>query len=221
MERPILFNTQMVSVILNGQKTQTRRLVKSPYKSGPWAFRINRCKETGEITGVEEIDEDLCGTGRYIHPPCKTGDFLYVRETWAPLYADMTSKEIVGYLYKVDRDSAFGDEYAAAYDEKYPEGKDWMWEGRWRPSIHMPKEAARLWLKVTNVHIERLSDMSDEDYIKEGVSRKGHLHIQFAVQTAMMCSSKEDRMKCWKGNPYVWVIEFERVENPENKEEAK
>ena len=200
MERPMLFSTEMVSAILNGQKTQTRRLVKSPYKSGPWAFRINRLKATGEITGVEEIDEEMCGTGRFVRPPCMPGDYLYIRETWAPW--SRTEGIMPTIHYKADHETLPG--------------------VKWRPSIHMPKEVARLWLKVTDVRIERIKDISKEDCFKEGVTKIHMRDPQLAFHKMFLRAiSREDAIRYWQNNLYVWVIEFERVERPESKEEAK
>ena len=130
--KPILFNAEMVRAILDGRKTCTRRLVKFlPGENSQW---------TGYIK-----DGLMLYNGR--NEPCirkvpyQLGDILYVRETWCGLPVNeaghMRGHTI--YYYKAD-------------GELRPKG----WRGTWHPSIHMPKEAARIWLKVTNVRVERL-----------------------------------------------------------------
>lgn len=154
--KPILFNTEMVRAILAGRKTVTRRVIKPHYKDGDAGFRINRRKVDGVITGVEYYDEEERGTDRYVNPPYQIGDILYVRETWARLVTakdgEMQSER---YVYKATDEYPFGE---SGYIVKF----------RWKPSIHMPKEAARIWLKVTDVRVERLQDITEDDVCKEG-----------------------------------------------------
>lgn len=172
--RPILFNTEMVRAILEGRKSCTRRVLKQPFEVHP----------NGYITKPRG-NERLCP---YI-PPYQPGNILYVRETWQEVYDtewdsdkiqevkiqdiiynfDDISKKCVGlsteystpemkprnkyYIYKTD-------------DIKYAEPK---WALKWRPSIHMPKEAARIFLKVTDVRVERLQDITDDGAKAEGM----------------------------------------------------
>ena len=124
--------------------------------------------------------------------PYQSGDILYVRETW--------SEWTDGYLYK-------------AWTEPFPQPGQFP-EIKWKPSIHMPKEAARIWLKVTNVRVERLQDIMKEEpgpncqVVKEGV-RYGCDFI--AVWNSTIKES--DRVVYgWDANPYVWAIEFERCQ---------
>lgn len=142
--KPILMNAEMVRALLDGRKTVTRRVVK------PQHLRVLDSKYHREHPEVSDktLIEKLC------EPPYRPGDILYVRETWAPLYANYSSAEVVGYMYRSDTDC----QTMADYDRKYPDGKEWTWEGRWRPSIHMPREAARIFLRVTDVRVERLQD---------------------------------------------------------------
>ena len=194
-----------------------------------------------EFWGEEfELPEDITEgeLKKKWNPPYHTDDILYVRETWAPMYADETSNEVCAYLYKADRQK-YGEEYQKEYDIQYPDGKDYTWEGIWRPSIHMPKEAARIWLKVKDVRVELLQEITANEKAKEGL-----------VSPCCMCRNEEDG-KCeggdrllkdcpiecidysfmklwnstikksdldlygWDANPWVWVIEFERVEKGE------
>lgn len=133
--------------------------------------------------------------------PYRKGDILYVRETYAQI------KD--GYVYKANfiKDDT----------------KDNI---KWKPSIHMPKEAARIWIKVTNVRFERLNDISEEEAIAEGANLKHGKNI--GVQEKMARSAierfaeiwdstmKESELGTygWNANPYVWTIEFERCEKP-------
>lgn len=153
--KPILFNTEMVRAILNGRKTVTRRLVKPRYREGEAGFYVVTGKYTGDFRYIETYDEDESGTDRRINPPCFPGDILYVRETWAKC------QNAESYVYKADFDG-----YAAEV---------FLPRMKWHPSIHMPKEAARIFLRVTNVHVERLIDSFRKtgdvvsDFAAEGV----------------------------------------------------
>lgn len=124
-----------------------------------------------------------------IKPPYQPGDILYVRETW--------KKAPNGYYYY----------------------EDWQRDDiadvtKWKPSIHMPKEAARIWLKVTNVRVERLQDMTDDDAEAEGCFDYTSTALGFPdVWDSTIKKSDLDRYG-WTANPWVWVIEFERFEKP-------
>jgi hypothetical protein len=193
--KPILFNTEMVQAILDGRKTVTRR-------------KIGR-----DITNFCDVDTD--GTlldyqncdGDFINPVdlCryKVGDILYVRETWS-------IHECVKCQAGMP---ALGGECKCEYVYRASYGAT---DFRWKPSIHMPKEAARIFLKVTDVRVERLQDITEEDAIAEGMSKtlvdgvifisaKGNFHV-------LWDSLNIKRGYGWEDNPWVWVIEFERVE---------
>lgn len=157
-------------------------------------------------------------TARYgaqcIKPPYQPGDILYVRETWAPIYPDKESNEVCGYIYKEDS--------LKEYDKRYPDGEDYQWGGKWHPSIHMPKEAARIWLKVKDVRVERLQEITSEQISREGVEVE-YPHVLngeekryafSALWNSTIKKSDIDRYG-WDANPWVWVIEFERCEKPE------
>ena len=135
-------------------------------------------------------------------PPYQPGDILYVRETWCKgSYGDEKEK----YYYKADDNNFFC---------------------TWHPSIHMPKEAARIWLKVMNVRVERLQDITDDGAKAEGANWKNGKNVgweekmrrtaveRFAeIWNSTIKKSDLDRYG-WDANPYVWVIEFERCEKP-------
>ena len=202
MMKPILFNTEMVRAILEGRKTVTRRVIKTRYKDGEAGFRVNRSCLTGQITGVEIYDEEECGTNRYVKPPYLVGDVLYVRETWNGL---RTGNPLVGfhetYWYKADE-------------------KDGNPDDRWRPSIHMPRKAARIFLRVTGVSVERLQDITPKQAGEEGVrwvtDNSGLFRkYEFAKLWNSTIPKKDFDKYSWKANPWVWVIEFERRKNEE------
>lgn len=201
--KPILFNTEMVRAILDGRKSCTRRLVKFLAKKNPlW---------TGYIK-----DGLMLYNGR--NEPCirkapyQPGDILYVRETvW----------QKVGHYLDVDgetKPSWYNEFRYVATDEKPETGWNYSWVKR--PSIHMPKEAARIWLKVTNVRVERLQEMWASDVSKEGIyftkpTTADEMLMAFAkLWNSTIKKSDIDRYD-WDANPWVWVIEFERCEKPE------
>lgn len=195
---PILFNTEMVRAILDGRKTCTRRLVRFlPGENPQW---------TGYIR-----DGLMLYNGRnepcIIKVPYQPGDTLYVRETWCGLPVNeaghMRGHTI--YYYKAD-------------GELRPKG----WRGTWHPSIHMPKEAARIWLKVTDVRVERLQEITSEQICREGVEVE-YPHVlngeekRYAFSRLWDSTIKKSDLDRygWNASPWVWVIEFERCEKPE------
>ena len=180
--KPILFNTEMVRAILAGQKKVTRRVMKD---APCFLARDNSGKLCVEDDfGNEYPAEDHC---QY-----KVGDTLYVRETWNGLRVGNAKLGfITQYWYKADE-------------------KDENPDDRWRPSIHMPKEAARLFLKVTAVRVERLQDCGNMEAKDEGCS----CCSQFA--RIWNETVKDKATYGWEANPWVYVIEFERI----SKEEA-
>lgn len=195
--KPILFNTEMVRAILDGRKTCTRRLVRFlPGENPQW---------TGYIR-----DGLMLYNGRnepcIIKVPYQPGDTLYVRETWCGLPVNeaghMRGHTI--YYYKAD-------------GELRPKG----WRGTWHPSIHMPKEAARIWLKVTDVRVERLQEITSEQIYREGVEVE-YPHVlngeekRYAFSTLWNSTIKKSDLDRygWNASPWVWVIEFERCVKP-------
>lgn len=205
--KPILFNAEMVRAILDGRKSCTRRMVRFlPGENPQW---------TGYIR-----DGLMLYNGRnepcIMKAPYQPDDLLYVRETWCGLPVNeaghMRGHTI--YYYKAD-------------GELRPKG----WRGTWHPSIHMPKEAARIWLKVTDVRVERLQDITDDGSKAEGANWKNGQNVgweekmkrtateRFAeIWNRTIKKSDLDRYG-WEANPWVWVIEFERCEKPEEVEE--
>lgn len=129
-------------------------------------------------------------------PPCRPGDILYVRETWSEIKnTDGSHKK---YAYKATDTYPFGEKYIVKF--------------LWHPSIHMPKVAARIWLRVTNVRIERLQDIDDDGVVAEGLQ----IGAPFEELWDSTIKKADLDIYGWDANPWVWVIEFERCEKPES-----
>lgn len=207
--KPILFNTEMVRAILDGRKTCTRRLVK-PQPDEKHTYPLGFVTDSTEKKEVGcfgfGIDE-YGGSIKYVKPPYQPGDTLYVRETW--------SKGLERYIYRADYSDT---------EKFYRNGKEI--EMKWKPSIHMPKEAARIWLKVTDVRVERLQEITEVGIQKEGVEVDpkecagkfdfiSELFLLFQrLWNSTIKKSDLDRYG-WDASPWVWVIEFEWCEKPE------
>lgn len=217
-ELPILFNDEMVQALLTGRKTCTRRAIKLPDKM------------TGRPIGKSGDSSNPLGffyPGGIKRPPYQPGDILYVRETWSEIKnADGSHKK---YVYKASDQYPFGE---SRYIIKF----------NWKPSIHMPKEAARIWLKVTDVRVERLQEITEDQTEEEGFLFTPpclHLTGENYCDIDGPCTSKVkycdmgagelfgkvlwnstikktdlDRYG-WDANPWVWVIEFERCKSRE------
>lgn len=192
--KPILFNTKMVRAILDGRKDATRRIVKGFIPDDAvWGYTAFTPKGYISCRGTFA---DGYGE-KFFKLPCESGDILYVRETW--------KKAPNGYYYYEDW-----------------QRNDIADVTKWKPSIHMPKEAARIWLKVTNVRVERLQKIAPQGAWKEG-ARCSCLHpvpdcagnkTAFVnIWNSTIKKSDLDRYG-WDANPYVWVISFERCEKP-------
>ena len=210
---PILFNTYMVREILEGRKTVTRRLPSKRIENkwDDYCDYVSAVATTGCTSFTEKQFYEQ-------YPPYQPGDILYVRETWCKNYYHDYGK----YFYRAD-----GEEIdmplITGGTIKYGKA-DGL---RWRPSIHMPKEAARIWLKVTDVRVERLQDITDEQAKAEGANWKNGKNVGFEEKmrrTAVerfaeiwdSAIKKSDLgLYGWDANPWVWVIAFERCEKPE------
>lgn len=226
--KPILFNTEMVRAILDRRKSCMRKICKdgNEYTVPDMNF-YNADRRTYAVHNyADKKHADKLSIAERSCPICP-GDILYVRETiW----------QKVGHYLDVDGETKgiFCHEYKyVATDEKPETGWDYSWVKR--PSIHMPKEAARIWLKVTDVRVERLQDITPKGAESEGVgnlfyddigygeknygtevdTEYGIAKEQFAwLWESTIKKSDLDRYG-WDANPWVWVIEFERCEKPE------
>lgn len=202
-ERPILFSGPMVLAILEERKTQTRRIVKEPvlstaYKDNELNFKI------GE---------------RYIKCPYgQVGDRLWVRETFR--YISYTE----GYDSGVDQGGGhdWGDGYSFVQyksdsfifryellEEDYLKTSPVI--DRWYPSIHMPRWASRILLEITDIRVERLKDITEEDAKAEGIENKSnHFHLACTQDFKRLWESING-LGSWYMNPWVWVVEFRRI----------
>lgn len=225
MVRQILFNGEMVRAILEGRKTVTRRVIKDTDESmyagmcglGPGLFDRN--------TGL-----------RAKEPYYRLGDILYVRETWSK------HPRMEKYYYRADsicdgHSTEWGCPERTEKTNNCELCEELDGYIKWKPSIHMPKEAARIWLKVTDVRAERLQDITEEQAKKEGISEEwacswwkptmndpdsgGYPEYRKAFAWDLWDSTvkKPDISTYgWNANPWVWVIGFERCEKPEEAE---
>ena len=185
--KPILFNTDMVRAILEGRKTVTRRVVKpqpqesetNPHRltSGCYYFDVPSKRFPGDLDRI---------VGPY-WPPYQPGDILWVRETWncLPIPEPLRGTNKT-YWYKADGEEP-GD--------------------KWRPSIHMPREAARIFLRVNGVGVERLQDIDDAGVTAEGLE----IGCYFDELWDSTIKPKDRAAYGWGANPWVWVIQFERA----------
>ena len=223
-ERPILFSAPMVRALLDGSKTQTRRVFK--VKNGSLWPNPN------DLPGMRQILRNC--------PYGQPGDRLWVREAWrigswnedlglwALDYCDGPLKKFVG-----DPTDWDGEKFAALWmqccDELTKKGIEigdddrYHWEPgesplRWRPSIHMPRWASRITLEITGVRVERVQDIDIADASAEGVTDTGSLILDKAgneqggpiAEYAVLWESINGPGS-WEQNPWVWVIEFKRV----------
>lgn len=222
--KPILFNTEMVRAILDGRKTVTRRVLKNQDEN---AF-------TYEWNYKDDVKDDvdlICDRNGEVYalankPPCHTGDILYVREAFAPVIDYIDGEPETVFAYK-----------ASTTDNRYVGNVMSLPITAWHPSIHMPKEAARIFLRVTDVRVERVQDIITGDYRTPGnINKEGiyepcahcthpngdckdfirdqtcRLVHSFAALWNSTIRKSGVETYCWAADPWVWVIEFERVE---------
>lgn len=209
-KKPILFNAEMVRAILAGQKTCTRRLPNKRVREEYFAY--DDWANTVGGSGIKKLREKEFYEQ---YPPYQVGDILYVRETWGEGYEDGT------YIYKASD--------KLANHPMFKESSKLLYH----PSIHMPKEAARIWLRVVDVQLERLQDISNDEAIAEGAQgiECNHVNADSCGCTDCMntgwieppivgfvqiwdgtIKKSELDLYGWEANPWVWVIEFERCD---------
>lgn len=198
-EKPILFNTEMVRAILDGRKTQTRRVIRFPEGT------------TGHLppSGAKDY---IYWPGGIKRAPYKPGDTLWVRETW--------TEDGRNFYYRADFENDWLDPCETLsggypiYCSYHPGCEGCMREKQrihWRPSIHMPKRAARIFLRVDDVRVERLKSMTPSDAADEGFTDwKGFVTVWNST-----IPKGESKRFGWSANPWVWVISFTRMEKPE------
>ncbi|MBP6386376.1 MAG: hypothetical protein KA327_07100 [Pseudarcicella sp.] len=209
--RPMLFSTPMVKALLNGTKTQTRRICPvQPIDNRNWKHsilvettdkdekknvgKIHFCLLKNEFTIAESDD-------RFFKPVAKVGDIIWVRETYRDIEQDFGNPR---YEYKATENINLID--------------------KWKPSLFMQKDACRLWLKVVNVRIEKLHQITDEDARSEGVEYSTEFGYKLyskndffskhlsASDSYMSLWEKINGEGSWKSNPWVFVYEFEVID---------
>ncbi|MBE0152948.1 hypothetical protein FOT80_26600 [Serratia fonticola] len=219
-ERPIIFNSEMVRAILDGRKTQTRRVIKpQPTLSERTGFNWN-----GYAYGIGSSHKDTIRNFANCFKVCpfgQVGDQLWVRETWQLIHSEYDEDEIT-YAPRIpeQHDSYWQPVYEVDFKGESRETRGFPW----RPSIHMPRHACRLVLEITGVRVERLGDISNDDAKAEGVTPAGELlpNIPDAYLTPKgdFATAKVAFQRLWESiygaeswqaNPWVWVIEFRRV----------
>jgi hypothetical protein len=208
LEKPILFSTPMVQAILEGRKTQTRRIVK-PQPSNKHSF-LGRVIDSTDRSIVDKATFDIDGKDYiYVNVPYEQDDLLWVRETWCSGMARDGGNKII---YKANIEDLLQPMH------------------NWKPSIHMPRSAARLFLKVIKIRIQRLQDITEEDAMAEGIIELGNCTppdysltrkqysngIAVGFKTAreafidLWDSIYKEQGFEWQQNTWVWVIEFEK-----------
>lgn len=204
-ERPIIFSGEDVRAILDDRKTKTRRVIKPQ----AWSY-------LNDVLGQRQIyarssPEDFGDPTPIRCPYGNPDDHLWVRETWAKIYDTEEGEEEKG---------PFHFEYKASADFKYPGG--WSDDegdnpdcAKWKPSIHMPRSAARLILEVESVRADRLQEISEEDALAEGFSIGHSLYDSSLPLVRGMFAQLWDSINAkrgypWKSNCWVWIIGFRR-----------
>lgn len=196
--KPILFSTEMVQAILEGRKTMTRRVVKPQPNAEVFAAIVGGYDNIPLMARFWEKREPNNPLVEDIKLKYQIGDILWVRETW---------NKVNNFPF---------DEDMFIYKEKYvSKGRQAATAWKWKPSIFMPKEACRIFLKITNVRVERLKDISANDIKSEGVAYTiDYYPLLLDIWKDLWV--KINGLASWESNPFVWVIEFEKIKRPEN-----
>lgn len=227
--KPILFNTEMVRAILDGRKTCTRRICKDAneytvpdmdfYNADMRTYAVHNFADKEQMEQLSTV-ERTC--------PICPGDILYVRETWERFECWNCEGDERGNCPKEPKKSVLN-KTCGCY--MYRATDEISGDAKWHPSIRMPKEAARIWLKVTDVQVERLQEITEDGAKAEGINEEWAMSwwsptyydpdsggypkyrdtFAFEVWNKTIKKSEIDRFG-WDANPWVWVIEFERCE---------
>ena len=223
-ERPILFSTPMVQAILEGRKSQTRRIIKMPdlVNNPSWYRYIGNSNDMGITRVAIPYDDRLyhewqrvnSNAASWVIHSYKPGDVLWVRETWNTLTAyeekpDYSVMSVREFVYKAD-------------DDRFD---------KWKPSIFMPKEACRIRLLVEDIRVERLQDISEEDAIAEGIEYMDNqfvedydeplrIYCDYSDKESVLLVAKSSYKTLWESingkgswdkNPWVWCVKFKRL----------
>ncbi|WP_336879650.1 hypothetical protein [Providencia rettgeri] len=231
-ERGIIFNTEMVRAILDGRKTQTRRIMKpqpKPNKNGGIWWPSNICQSMINIEDMMQDNDGVwAGIAGIACPHGRVGDHLWVRETYSLLGNEdacpidwndniVNDKTEAARIYRASCVQKSGDYGLWSIPDEAdwkPHTEEMKFEGSWTPSIHMPRWASRITLEITDVRVERLQEASDDDFKAEGYPLERELT---GGSTDAFCWFRHlwdsvSKPDCnYESNPWVWVIEFKRV----------
>jgi len=240
MDKPILFSSPMVRAILEGRKTQTRRVVNFvPGDAGAnieahigW-LSVEQDKSKSftfyDCVGPKKYTPDAIYADGYFSPYGQAGDQLWVRETWGAVSPDEYVRPLEECKIEYRADLPVGStDFPGEWPADEARGSDEA--PRWRPSIHMPRWASRITLDVVNVRVERVQEITREDAKAEGVDnvwhwdeernarhpehfRRGLLNPYVANYSVLWDAINSGRGFGWDANPWVWVIEFKVVQN--------
>lgn len=220
--RPILFTAPMIRALLDGSKTQTRRVIKHKHLANSDVFSFDAVR--GEWEMGECHQGSAAHTGWMRCPYGVPGERLWVRETWGlHRFTDITDW-LHGPIKNHDPRTFYDIAYRADYGlgQLYVEPSNDI--SSWRPSIHMPRWASRITLKIRDIRIEKLNDISEADAIAEGVEKVGRALVtptfrDYAGGTEWISPRRSYRslwesingIGSWDKNPFVWVIEFNKI----------
>ena len=211
-ERPILFNGEMVRAILDSRKTQTRRVIKPQ----AWSY-------ANDVLGQQQIyarsgPEDFGDPTPIRCPYGQPGDLLWVRETWAVLWdehdpdweQDETVWDVPHHIeYRADSESLYPGDWSVEDAKGNPEAPKWC------PSIHMPKAAARIWLRITDIRAERVQDISPADCKAEGIVKQlDWVSSNLLKAYQELWDSINKKPKLSKRNPWTRALEHCYVSYP-------
>lgn len=229
--KPILFSTPMVQAILEGRKTQTRRIIKHQptidAQTGDWLYKsvLDGYEEVSPIEDWVKIKASNCPYG-------KIGDILWVRESWQLIGWNFEEGEmLIKYktgetetcdMHDPDEDSSWLIDQVEQLENKGVIQVDPKNEERfcftdkpqpWKPSIHMPKEACRLFLKIKSIRVSRIQEIGDDEICAEGLGKVKYSEAYGEFKKLWELINGKDS---WNQNPWVWVIEFEQTQRPDN-----
>ncbi|MEJ4043441.1 hypothetical protein [Erwinia sp. SLM-02] len=206
-ERGIIFNSEMVKAILDGRKTQTRRIVKLPIIDRDAMCELSGNEIAGEINGGNFRNSQIG----------QPGDRLWVRETYR---VHSRATDVATLVYKASERQSWTQQ---THRVPISECNKPVSAEKWTPSIHMPRWASRITLEITGVRVERLQQVTDVEAMREGIQNlttlshadfgiPGLVNAQHPVRAFQLLWESIYGADNWQANPWVWVIEFKRIE---------
>lgn len=208
---PILLSRETALEILRGHRTSMRKVVKPKYGKDECGFQVITIYRKKDEKYAEKTDTNGRGftPPHIVKPPYQVGDVLWVQERCCQLKNDGK------YFYATDRGTNLEERKLLDYNN-----------AAWKSALTMPKEAARIWLKITDVYLERLQDISDEEAKKEGANFSNGKHVGWEEKMRRTAAERfaerwdvhnnpESEKYSWNSNPWVWVIHFEKCEKLE------